>query len=179
MTTKQHYTYPRIGLLIDGEWIYDRTPLCDVENPSDESILGQVPKATAQDLQNALASSARGFEIWRKTPPSERTALMRRAAALVRKRAAEIAPIFTLEQGKTLNESLAEIERSATFLDWDAEELRRLYGRIVPTDPPIHQSVVREPIGPVAAFTPWNVPMSVSVPSGLRPCRLAREGWAG
>jgi succinate-semialdehyde dehydrogenase/glutarate-semialdehyde dehydrogenase len=160
MNDKQRYPYPRVGLLIDGEWIYDRPALCDVENPSDETILGQVPKATPQDLQNALESSARGFEIWRKTPPSERAALMRRAAALVRERAAEIAPVFTLELGKTLNESLAEIERSATFLDWDAEELRRMYGRIVPTDPPIQQYVVREPIGPVAAFTPWNVPMS-------------------
>ena len=85
---------------------------------------------------------------------------MRRAAALVRQRAQDIAPIFTMELGKTINESLAEIERSATFLDWDSEEIRRLYGRIVPTDPPIQQFVVREPIGPVAAFTPWNVPMS-------------------
>ncbi len=160
MTEKQQYTYPRIGLLIDGEWIYDREPLCDIENPSDESILGQVPKATAQDLQNALASSARGFEVWRKTPPSERAAVMRRAAALVRARAKDIAPIFTAESGRTYAEVLAEIERSATFLDWDAEEIRRLYGRIVPTDPPIQQFVVREPVGPVAAFTPWNVPMS-------------------
>ena len=123
MNDKQNYTYPRIGLLIDGEWIYDRPPLCDVENPSDETILGQVPRASQRDLQNALESSARGFEIWRKTPPSERAAIMRRTAALVRERAAEIAPIFTLEQGKTLSESLAEIERSATFLDWDAEEI--------------------------------------------------------
>lgn len=160
MTDRQQYTYPRIGLLIDGEWIYDREPLCDVENPSDESILGQVPKATAQDLQNALASSARGFEVWRKTPPSERAAVMRRAAALVRARAKDIAPIFTAESGRTYAEVLAEIERSATFLDWDSEEIRRLYGRIVPTDPPIQQFVVREPVGPVAAFTPWNVPMS-------------------
>src|SRR3954451_11824299 len=160
MNDKHQYSYPRIGLLIDGEWIYDRPPLCDVENPSDETILGQVPRASQRDLQNALESSARGFEIWRKTPPSERAAIMRRTAALVRERAAEIAPIFTLELGKTLSESFAEIERSATFLDWDAEELRRFYGRIVPTDPPLQQFVVREPIGPVAAFTPWNVPMS-------------------
>ncbi|MFT2215073.1 NAD-dependent succinate-semialdehyde dehydrogenase [Rhizobium giardinii] len=160
MQDKQQYQYPRIGLLIDGEWIYDRERLCDVENPSDESILGHVPKATAKDLQDALNSSRRGFDVWRKTPPSERAAIMRRAAALVRERAAEIAPIFTMELGKTIAESLAEIERSATFLDWDAEELRRLYGRIVPTDPPIQQFVVREPVGPVAAFTPWNVPMS-------------------
>ncbi|MBX5193565.1 NAD-dependent succinate-semialdehyde dehydrogenase [Rhizobium sp. NZLR3b] len=160
MTEKPQFTYPRIGLLIDGEWIYDREPLCDVENPSDESILGPVPKATAQDLQNALESSARGFETWRRTPPTVRVAVMRRAAALVRERAKDIAPIFTAESGRTYAEVLAEIERSATFLDWDSEEIRRLYGRIVPTDPPIQQFVVREPVGPVAAFTPWNVPMS-------------------
>lgn len=160
MNDKPNHPYPPIGLLIDGEWIYDRPALCDVENPSDESTLGQVPKATAKDLRNALESSARGFEVWRRTPPTERAAIMRRAAELVRARAADIAPIFTMELGKTLSESLAEIERSATFLDWDAEEIRRLYGRIVPTDPPIQQFVVREPIGPVAAFTPWNVPMS-------------------
>ncbi len=152
--------YPRIGLLIDGDWIYDRPTLCEVENPSTEAIIGTVPKATEADLQAALASSARGFEVWRKTPPSERAALMRRAAALVRQRAEEIAPIFVLESGRTLAEVRAEIERSATFLDWDAEEIRRIYGRIVPTDPPIQQYVVREPVGPVAAFTPWNVPMS-------------------
>ena len=126
MNTKPKYQYPRIGLLIDGEWIYDRSPVCNVENPSDEQILGQVPKATPEDLQRALESSARGFEVWRKTPPSERAAIMRRAAALVRQRAADIAPIFTLELGKTLKESLAEIEWSATFLDWDAEEIRRV-----------------------------------------------------
>lgn len=160
MTTNITRSYPRVGLLIDGEWIYDREILCEVENPSNEEILGTVPKATAQDLQNVLNSAARGFEIWRKTPPSARSALLRRTAALVRDRAAETAPILALEQGKTLPEAQAEIERSATFLDWDAEELLRLYGRIVPTDPPLQQTVVREPIGTVAAFTPWNVPMS-------------------
>jgi succinate-semialdehyde dehydrogenase/glutarate-semialdehyde dehydrogenase len=159
-TDKVRTTYPKIGLLIDGKWIHDRPPLCEVENPSDESILGTVPNACAQDLQDVLAAAAKGFEIWRHVPASQRAALLRRAAALVRERAQEIAPIFTLEQGKTLQEALAEIERSATFLDWDAEEAIRIYGRIVPTDPPLQQFVVREPIGPVAAFTPWNVPMS-------------------
>ncbi|QLH13009.1 NAD-dependent succinate-semialdehyde dehydrogenase [Paracoccus pantotrophus] len=160
MTDKSSVTYPRIGLLIDGEWIYDRPTLCEVENPSDEAIIGTVPKASPQDLQAALAAAERGFQTWRRTPTSQRAALLRRAAALVRERAAEIAPIFTLEQGKTVQESLGEIERSATFLDWDAEEAIRIYGRVVPTDPPVQQTVIREPIGPVAAFTPWNVPMS-------------------
>lgn len=157
---KKNNGYPIIGLLIDGEWIYDRPRLCEVENPADETILGTVPRANREDLEMALASSARGFEIWRRTPPSERAALMRRAAMLLRERAEEIAPVFVRESGRTLAEVQAEIERSAIFLDWDSEELKRLYGRIVPTDPPIRQYVVREPIGPVAAFTPWNVPMS-------------------
>ena len=160
MTDLSQTPYPRIGLLIDGAWIYDRPTLANVENPSTEAILGTVPRASLQDLEDALQSSARGFEVWRKTPPSARAALMRRAAALVRQRAEEIAPIFVMESGRTLTEVRAEIERSATFLDWDSEELKRNYGRIVPTDPPIQQFVIREPVGPVAAFTPWNVPMS-------------------
>jgi succinate-semialdehyde dehydrogenase/glutarate-semialdehyde dehydrogenase len=72
---------------------------------------------------------------------------MRRAASLVRMRAAEIASVFTQEQGKTLAEARAEIERSCTFLDWDAEEIGRLYGRIVPTEPPIQQFVIRSRSG--------------------------------
>lgn len=153
-------TYPRIGLLIDGTWIYDRPTLCTVENPSTEEIIGTVPRASADDLTAALNSSARGFDIWRKTPPAARAALMRRAASLVRERAEAIAPIFVAESGRTLTEVRNEIERSATFLDWDQEELKRNYGRIVPSEGQFTQMVIREPIGPVAAFTPWNVPMS-------------------
>ncbi len=153
-------TYPPIGLLIDGAWIYDRPTLCDIENPSTEEILGTVPCASAADLTAALESSARGFEVWRKTPPSARAALMRRAAALVRERAEAIAPIFAAESGRTLTEVRAEIERSATFLDWDSAELQRNYGRMIPSEGQFQQYVVREPVGPVAAFTPWNVPMS-------------------
>lgn len=160
MTELAQAPYPRIGLLIDGVWIYDRPVLCNVENPSTEAILGTVPRASAADLQAALESSARGFEVWRKTSPSSRSALMRRAAALVRARVEEIAPIFVQESGRTLTEVRGEIERSATFLDWDSEELKRNYGRIVPSEGQFTQYVVREPIGPVAAFTPWNVPMS-------------------
>ena len=160
MTSRNGHAYPKVGLLIDGDWITDRPSCMDIENPSDEAILGQVPRASADDLANALAAAQRGFEVWSRTPPSQRAAFLRRVAAIVRERVEEIAPIFTLEQGKTLAQSRMEIERSATFLDWDAEQLLRTYGRTVPTDPPVQQIVVREPIGPVAAFTPWNVPMS-------------------
>src|SRR3989338_6299363 len=90
--TEPTLSYPRIGLLIDGEWIYDRPTLCNVENPSTEAIIGTVPKATEDDLNAALASSARGFEVWRKTSPSERAALMRRGAAPVPRPAEGKAP---------------------------------------------------------------------------------------
>ncbi|TAL93201.1 MAG: NAD-dependent succinate-semialdehyde dehydrogenase [Paraburkholderia sp.] len=160
MTEARTITYPPIGLLINGEWIYDRPIHSEVENPSTEAILGTVPRANAADLTAALQAAARGFEVWRKTTPTARAALLRRVAALVRERVEAIAPIFVAESGRTLAEVRAEIERSATFLDWDSEELKRNYGRMIPSDGQFQQYVVREPIGPVAAFTPWNVPMS-------------------
>lgn len=154
------HAYPRIGLLIDGEWIYDRPAYHEARNPSTEAVLGPVPKASDDDLDRALEAARRGFDVWRKSPPAKRSDLLRRTAALLRSRAEQIAPIITLEQGKTLSESRGEILRSATFLEWDAEQLLRTYARVVPSEPPLQQIVVKEPVGPVAAFTPWNVPLS-------------------
>jgi succinate-semialdehyde dehydrogenase/glutarate-semialdehyde dehydrogenase len=152
--------YPKIGLLIDGEWIYDRAACFEVINPSDEGCLGHVPGATANDLDRALDAARRGFEIWRKLPPAKRSELLHRTAALMRERVESIAPVITLEQGKPLQDARNEINRSASFLDWDAEQLLRSYGRIVPAEYPMQQLVIKEPVGPVAAFTPWNVPLS-------------------
>lgn len=163
MTTGQHgYTYPRVGMLIDGEWIYDRAPCHQVQNPADDMVLGPVPGAVEADFERALAAAQRGFEIWRKVSPQERSALLKRVAVLMRERAADIAPAITMEHGKPLADAQAEVERSSSFLDWDAEQVLRNEGRIVPTPHPNYQFVVREPIGPVAAFTPWNVPVSAA-----------------
>jgi succinate-semialdehyde dehydrogenase/glutarate-semialdehyde dehydrogenase len=152
--------YPRVGLLIDGEWIYDRPACHQVLNPSDETVLGTVPGATEEDIDRALEAARRGFEVWRNTPPAERAAILVRTAALVRARVEEIAHVITLEQGKTIAEARGEVIRASTFLDWDSQQLLRSYGRIVPSEHPLQQFVVKEPIGPVAAFTPWNVPIS-------------------
>jgi succinate-semialdehyde dehydrogenase/glutarate-semialdehyde dehydrogenase len=152
--------YPKIGLLIDGEWISDRAACFDVINPSNEAFLGSVPGATAKDLDRALDAARRGFENWRKVQPAKRCELLHRTAALMRERAESIAPVITLEQGKPLQDARNEINRSASFLDWDAEQLLRSYGRIVPAEYPMQQPVIKEPVGPVAAFTPWNVPLS-------------------
>ena len=86
MTKRWAAVYPKVGLLIDGEWIFDRPPLQDIENPSDETILGQVPAASADDLARALEAVQRGFDVWSRTPPLQRSALLRRAAAIVRSR---------------------------------------------------------------------------------------------
>jgi succinate-semialdehyde dehydrogenase/glutarate-semialdehyde dehydrogenase len=152
--------FPKVGLLIDGEWIFDRPDGEDIINPSDESVLGRTTHATDADLDRALAAADKGFAIWRKVSPVDRSALLHRAANIVRDRIEIFAATITLEQGKTLPDARAEVIRSVSFLDWDAENLLRRYGRIVPSEYLMQQISVREPVGPVAAFTPWNVPLS-------------------
>ncbi|CAN7478645.1 NAD-dependent succinate-semialdehyde dehydrogenase [Variovorax sp. LjRoot84] len=153
-------TYPRIGLFIDGRWIHDRPPCHDVRNPSDESLLGPVPGASLQDLENALQAAQKGFLVWRDTPPQERAQLLQRAAALLKERQEEIGRIITLEQGKPFGDGRAEVDRAITFLEWDAAECLRSYGTVIPSGPQQQRMVLRQPVGPVAAFTPWNVPLS-------------------
>ena len=152
--------YPRVGLFIDGEWIYDRPPAYHVTNPSDESPLGPVPGATEEDLSRALTAAGEGFHKWRNTPPQQRARLLHRVAGLLLERADTIARIITLEHGKPIAEARAEVTRASTFLEWDAAECLRAYGIVVPSEPQTQKLVLRRPIGPVAAFTPWNVPLS-------------------
>jgi succinate-semialdehyde dehydrogenase / glutarate-semialdehyde dehydrogenase len=152
--------YPTIGLYIDGEWIQDRPACLTVVNPSDESSLGPVPRASPEDLKRALAAAEKGFRVWRDTPVQRRAELLLRATALMRDRVESIARIITQEQGKPIADSRAEVGRASTFLEWDAAQSLRTYGTVVPSGPQMQQMVLRQPIGPVAAFTPWNVPIS-------------------
>lgn len=152
--------YPDTGLLIGGLWkaTEDSIP---VINPATETEIGRVAKATSADLEAAVASSSDGFQIWRVASPLKRSSVLRGAAKLLRERMENIAPIMTLEQGKPVAEAKAEITASAEILEWFAEEARRGYGRIVPSrlDGSLHM-VLKEPVGIVAAFTPWNFPIS-------------------
>ena len=157
---KAKSVYPRIGLFIDGEWIYDREYVTDVINPSDETVLAQVPKANPVDLQRALSAAARGFLAWRDTPPVERARIIQKATALMRERLDVIAQTITLENGKLFAHAYAEADRSLNFFEWNAAQSLRDYGLIVPGEPQMQKFVLRQPIGPVAAFTPWNVPVS-------------------
>ena len=113
MTDTHSFTYPRIGLLIDGEWIYDRPTLSNVENPSTEAVLGTVPRASAADLTAALESSARGFEIWRKTPPAERSALIEPIISGRKFKAYELILGLTMVPGVALEGTLPALPRGS------------------------------------------------------------------
>jgi succinate-semialdehyde dehydrogenase/glutarate-semialdehyde dehydrogenase len=157
--------YHNVKLFIGGKWRDgggERT--IAVTNPATEAIIGNVAHAEREDLDLALGSAAMGFEVWRKVSPLDRSKIMRTAADLLRARIETIAALMTAEQGKPLAESRTEILASADILDWFAEETRRTYGRIIPgRDEGIYNLVVKEPVGPVAAFTPWNFPISQAV----------------
>lgn len=150
--------YPQIALYIDGHWITG--PGAPVLNPADESVLGTVPHATRAQLDDAVASAARGFTQWRDTAPNARARIILRAAALIRARVEDMAVAMTLEQGKPLDQSRLEILRACEIIEWDATEGMRLYGRVIPAGPHLQHVVYRQPIGPVAAFSPWNFPFS-------------------
>ncbi|MGF6773536.1 succinate-semialdehyde dehydrogenase/glutarate-semialdehyde dehydrogenase [Paraburkholderia sp. GAS199] len=153
-------SYDPLYLFIDGEWLHaDGRDTASVVNPATRTELGRVPLATAADLDRALATAQRAFQVWRNTVPAERARVLKRAADLIRERASHIATLMTLEEGKPLGESSDEVLRAADYFEWFAEEARRIDGRVVPSNRPgVQQLVKRQAIGPVAAFTPWNFP---------------------
>ncbi|MGB4559105.1 MAG: aldehyde dehydrogenase family protein, partial [Burkholderiaceae bacterium] len=155
-------TYKNTQLLIDNQW-------CDaangqtiaVVNPATGLEIGRVAHAGIADLDRALVSAQKGFALWRNTPAIERSNIMRKAAVLMRERAADIAALMTQEQGKPLIEAKMEAAASAEIIEWCAEEGRRTYGRIVPARAMnVSAQVHKEPVGIVAAFTPWNFPIN-------------------
>ena len=154
--------YPDTLLHIDGAWrpaSSGRT--IPVLNPATEERIGTVAHADRADLDEALAAAARGFATWSAMSAYQRSAIMRKAAQLMRERAGDIARLMTLEQGKPLAEARGETMASGDVIEWFAEEARRVYGRIVPArQPGVNQLVLKEPVGPVAAFTPWNFPIN-------------------
>lgn len=154
-------SYTDTRLLINGEWCDAASgKTLDVLNPATGQVIGKVAHAGIADLDRALEAAQRGFEAWRKVPAHERAAVMRKAAALVRERASDIGRLMTQEQGKPFAEAKVEVLAAADIIEWFADEGRRLYGRVVPSrNLAAQQLVLKEPIGPVAAFTPWNFPL--------------------
>ena len=152
--------YEDLALYIDGEWCQGSTGDSeDVINPATEKVLGVLPHASPADLDRALDAADRGFRTWRAVKPLERAGILKRVGELIRARADHIARIMTLEQGKPLPESLAEVQITADSYEWAAEECKRTYGRIIPSRfDGTRMMAVYQPIGPVAAFSPWNFP---------------------
>jgi succinate-semialdehyde dehydrogenase/glutarate-semialdehyde dehydrogenase len=152
-------TYPELKLYINGQW-RDTVESLPVINPATEEVIGQVPVAGTGDLDDAVAAAAEGFAVWSQTSPKNRADLVRAAAALMRERQDEIAHAITLEHGKPFTQAQLEVIRGCEFFEWDAGEAVRTYGRVIPSGPGVKYVVHHQPIGPVAAFSPWNFPMS-------------------
>lgn len=156
-------TYPNTQLFIQGQWRDAQAgETLAVFNPATGKEIGRVAHARQADLDLALAAAQKGFETWRDTPAIERAKVMRAAAGLMRERAGAIARLLTQEQGKPLAEAKGEAMAAADILEWFADEGLRVYGRIVPSrgNLAMRQMVLKDPVGPVAAFTPWNFPIN-------------------
>ena len=154
--------YPNTQLLVNGEWRASRAGrTIAIVNPASGDTIGTLAYAEKADLDEALEAAARGFATWKRVSAYERSKIMRKAANLLRDRIERVATLMTMEQGKTLAEARAEINNGADTIDWFAEEGRRAYGRVIPARTEgVYQLVVKEPVGPVAAFTPWNFPIN-------------------
>ncbi|MBD3729670.1 MAG: NAD-dependent succinate-semialdehyde dehydrogenase [Sphingomonadales bacterium] len=149
-----------LALYIDGTWRSgEGRDTLDVVDPASGETIGAVPLANEADLDEALAAADRAFPAWRDMDVEKRGAILKKAAALLMERSDDIARLLTLEQGKPLAQAKGEVAGSAQLLEWAAEEAKRLYGRVLVRPPGQRSIVIRQPIGPVAAFSPWNFPL--------------------
>jgi succinate-semialdehyde dehydrogenase/glutarate-semialdehyde dehydrogenase len=152
--------YPELKLHIDGEWIgAGHRRVHPVVNPATGGTLAGLPLVDAADLDRALAAAERGYKVWKRTTAEERAKVLKGAARLMRERIEHIATVATMEEGKTLPETRIETLAAANLFEFYAEECRRTYGRVLVRPTGMRSMVLKEPVGPVAAFAPWNFPV--------------------
>jgi succinate-semialdehyde dehydrogenase/glutarate-semialdehyde dehydrogenase len=158
-------TYEDLCLYINGQFIKGGgRKESDVVNPATDEVIGKLPHAGQADLDLALISAQKAFQTWRKTSPIERSRVLRKVAELSRARAQEIGHNITMDMGKPLAEAAGEVTVCSEHADWAAEECRRIYGRVIPArSEGVRQFVLKEPIGVVAAFSPWNCPYNQAI----------------
>ncbi len=145
---------------IDGTWVGE--PSAAVENPATLEVVAYVPELGAAETTQAVEAASKAFAGWSRRTAKERAVILRRWAELVTTNRDDLAMIMTSEQGKPLAEALVEIDGSAAFIEFYAEEARRIYGETIPSPRPDARIIVlRQPIGVVAAITPWNFPASM------------------
>jgi len=150
----------RERLYINGEWVSSAASF-EVRNPATAEILAEVADGGAVEAQAAVEAAANAFNAWSKKRAEDRAELLSQAARLMKERADQLARVLTLENGKPLAEAKGEVLVAARFLQWNAEEARRVYGRTVPSDNFRRVLVLRQAVGVVAAITPWNFPSSM------------------
>ncbi len=152
--------YSKLGNFINGQWSNNTKEKIDVINPFNEEVLGQIPVSTKEDLDQALDTAKKSFQLWKRTSPWERSKIIKKIADLIRERADDIAKTMTLETGKPLVEAKGETMGSAEQFDWYSEETKRIYGQIIePRTQDVRMQVRYEPVGVVAAFAAWNFPI--------------------
>ena len=153
-------TYPQLHMIIDGEKVMQgHRATHRVVNPATGETLGELPLADAADLDRALDTAQKGFRIWRNSSAQERAAVLQGAARLMLERQEQIARIATMEQGKTLAETRIEVLMNVGLFNFYAGETQRVYGRQLVRPAGMRSTVTYEPVGPVAAFAPWNFPI--------------------
>ena len=156
--------YEKFGQFIDGKWQEsEKKETYEVLNPATEEVLGKVSKASPADVEKALKSAEKGLEIWKKTSPWKRSAIIRKIADLIREKQDVLAKWITLEVGKPFIEGKGEVGATADIFEWNAEETKRIYGQTVESrfsDTRVH--VYYQPVGVVAALSPWNFPLVLS-----------------
>ncbi len=152
--------YAELSLYVDGERLGTAgRAVHGVVNPATGAVLGELPLATPGDLDRALDTAARGYRLWRGRAAHERSRVLAGASQLLRQRIDRIAAIATLEEGKPLAEARAEVMMAANLFEFYAGEVQRVYGRVLVRAPGVLSRVMKEPVGPVAAFCPWNFPI--------------------
>ncbi len=158
---------------IDGKWVQAASgKTLTVRNPATHAVIGEVPALGANETRQAIEAAARAFPAWRAMLAKERAAILRRLFTLMIENTEDLAVIMTAEQGKPLAESRGEIAYAASFIEWFAEEAKRVYGDTIPQPQKGRRIIVtKEPIGVFAAITPWNFPAAMIT-------RKAGPGWA-
>ena len=156
--------YNKFGQFIDGKWQpSEKNETYEVINPANEEVIGRASKATSVDVDKALKSAEKGFQVWKKTPPWKRSSIIRKIADLIRSKQDTLAKWLTLEVGKPFVEGKGEAGSAAEIFEWNSEETKRIYGQTVESrfeDTRVH--VYYQPVGVVAALTPWNFPAVLS-----------------
>lgn len=153
-------SYADLHMIIDGEKVpVGHRATHKVVNPATGETLGELPLADAADLDRALETAQRGFHIWRESTPQQRAAVLQGAARLMMERQEDLARVATMEEGKTIGEARIEVMMNVGLFNFYAGETQRIYGRQLVRPAGMRSTVTYEPVGPVAAFSPWNFPI--------------------